>query len=451
MAQFDGYRREDSFPVPRAGASALVFDTIPDGRIILCDGQDVFLETAVASRSFAVLRPAGAAGGFTSFIRVSPNGQNVAMGNGDRVVVFDLTASPPQAHALDNYDAEWYDDTWLILSSVAGIDALDIVTGAVRRLITDIGGSPAGVTIDKDGNLFTGNGADADPVKPSRTGTIKVFLKATWTSLLTSGSPISFEEKGRTVAEFLSAASLGFDGEGNLHMGGSEFFVGDPDSVRDKGYAVVINANALADAMAGGSPIVRGASRGKLHIFARDPGAISYYVSANRVTKELYVSDYNAGIVQVFRMINKQDRVLVRTHALHFGDNPGVFHDAAYVGGHVTFPMQLKWFDPSPQVRKLRWVFRTQDLETWGNANGHAVLVNNTEIGRLKDKDDGNPEGIDTHTIAVSKADLLALIGPSGKFNLSITLERGPSTGGLADDFVLLRTETVDFTVKMGW
>lgn len=453
---FGSYQLEGHFVGPQNGlVKPPVFDALVDGRIILSDGQKVYTETARGTRAFTVLRDTGAAGVYTSFIRTSPNGQKVAMGNGASVTVFELAApSKEKIFPLTNFDAEWFDDKQLVVSGTStGVSVLHVENGTTTAIIVGIGGAPAGVTLDKEDSLFTGNGYDGDPQTASRTGSIKAFVKDQWMSPLTGGAAIDFEGNGRLVAELLSAASLGFDGEGNLHVGGGEIFSGDAEGPRkhDKNYAALISAAAVIDALSGGLPVVPGSPRSKLHIFDPDKGTDSFYsLGSNRVTRELYMGAYGTPDIHFFRMIDRRDHVLVMTHELHLGDNPGIFSGAAYAGSQIALPMHLNWVTDKPEVRNLRFLFRTREIETWGASSGHPVLINGREIGRLKDTGDQTPEGYETHVISVSKEELLQWAGPTKNFTVTIQLERGVQPG-LADDFLLVRTETADFTVKMGW
>lgn len=139
--------------------------------------------------------------------------------------------------------------------------------------------------------------------------------------------------------------------------------------------------------------------------------------------------------------------VLLIEGQFHFGDNPGVFQSATYVGLSMKLPLIKTWInDQSPEIS---FVFTTTDVETWGNWEGHQVLVNGTLIGRLKDKDDqqGHEE---TFVVTCSREDFLELLGDSDAFTLSIELERRESAPGFSDDFVLRRIATKDLAVNIG-
>jgi len=98
-------------------------------------------------------------------MRVSRLGTQVALGDGERVFVFDPSAiSTYKTFAASNFDAEWVEDAKLAISSVGQVErgtvvkVLDVNSGAITTIIQAIAGSPAGVTIDQSGNLYSGNG-----------------------------------------------------------------------------------------------------------------------------------------------------------------------------------------------------------------------------------------------------------------------------------------------------
>ena len=111
---------------------------------------------------------------------------------------------------------------------------------------------------------------------------------------------------------------------------------------------------AAYERLNGGQPIVRGAPAERLHEFDPDPPEGNFYlINSNPVTKELYLSDFAATTVYVYRQIAPQDRILVFTCNLHFGDNIGVFDSAAFVGSSVTIPMHASWINQDPQVKQM--------------------------------------------------------------------------------------------------
>ena len=115
-------------------------------------------------------------------------------------------------------------------------------------LVTNIGGYSAGITFDTAGNLYAGNGFDA--AGPSDTGWIKAFPFSAWAPALTGGPPADFEASGTLIADLLSASTLGFDAEGNLHVGGGDLYGGSDDN----DYAGLVRSTSVAAALSGGGP-----------------------------------------------------------------------------------------------------------------------------------------------------------------------------------------------------
>lgn len=462
---FAGYELEETFQLPIGtgpNTPTPIFDALPDGRIAATDGATIFLETARASRQFQPL--CSAPDGYPAFLRVSPNGTRIAFG-ATAVTIFDITTPTTQStFSVSSYDAEWADEQWLVISTPTGVVALDTTKDQnnVVTVLSGRGGASAGVTLDKDGNLYTGNGYSDDEANPgamkSKTGAIKAFLAADWRATLTGAPSLNFESTGALVADLLSAGYLGFDDDGNLLIGGGNLFGGlHTPGGGDRGYAAMVSATAIQDALRGGVPVVPGFPPSKLHIFDPDK-AIShddfYYIDYNPKAQEFYLNDHDKATVYAFRKVFVKDRILVLDGKYHLGDDPGVFQGVPWVGSALILPMRYEWIndDPvtAPEVKHIRFIFETRDIETWSDWQGHAVLINNTEIGRLKDRGDRKHSGIETHIIAVDKNVFLGLVGPSQMFDLSIVLERQAADPGCADDFLLTRIDALDIAVRAG-
>ncbi len=295
-AGFDNYQLQETFALP-AGAGA--FDVLPDGRLITTAGAELLLETAPGSRSFAGV---GALAGadFNSFgpafVRVSPDGSRVAIGNGGgasfgnyKVGVFSL-AGLGGWYSLGHYDAEWANDGRLALTAgdfgdPARVDVLDAASPFaapdVTTVISGIGGASGGITFDAAGRLYTANGFAG--AGPSGTGVIRAFESSAWLAALSGGTAESFEAGGTLVGEALSGSSLGFDAAGNLHVGGGDFGSG------DFGYAGLLRGSAVAQAVAGSGPV------GASDTLALDPDVANpfnfYDTNYNAARGELYVRE----------------------------------------------------------------------------------------------------------------------------------------------------------------
>lgn len=299
------------------GSYGTVFDVLADGRLIAVTGNDVYRETAPFSNTYHVvahLDPTETGGSVDpAFVRVSPGGGRIAVGGGfgKPVAVFDATelgspGSPTtllstsaggntRYYGVEHFDAEWFDDARLALTagtfgSDARVTLLNTTCSTFANvnptIIDGIDGASAGIAFDAAGRLYTGNGFDNSPGVPgtSETGTIRAFELKHWQAAIGT-TPLDFETEGTFVAELLSASSLGFDGEGNLYVGGGDF--SDPAS---SGYFAIIEDQALADALAGIDPITLG-DETEIRVFDPEGSGFTFYaVNANPLTGELYGS-----------------------------------------------------------------------------------------------------------------------------------------------------------------
>ncbi len=300
---FTSYALSGSFNLPQSSE----FDVLGDGRLVSLVGADLYAETAVGSRAFSLLGTlpgadfnAGPYGG-PAFVRVSPDGTRIAVGNGGgaswnhfQVGIFNLGDLSGHWFNVNHFDGEWIDDTRLALtasatgqtSAVTALDTSSNPAGPINpAVVANIGGLVAGVAFDTAGNLFTGNGYAS--AGPSDTGWIKAFPASSWTAALLGGTPVDFEAGGTLIADLLSAAALGFDAEGNLHVGGGDYAGGD-----DQDNAALVRSSAVADALAGNGPAD---PYNPLQVRRFDPDAANPYnfydVNYNNVTGELYVRE----------------------------------------------------------------------------------------------------------------------------------------------------------------
>ena len=295
---FTDYTFVGSFDLPPGGGT---FDILADGRLVTLVGPTVLAETAVGSRVFG---PIGTLAGADissygpAFVRVSSDGLHLAIGNGGgaafnnfEVGVFDIATLGGNWFAAAHFDAAWIDGANLALTTgVPGspsiVTVLDSLSAAPANptntmVIDEIGGASGGITFDAVGGLYTGNGYSAGG--PSTTGAVKHFDEAAWTAALAGGEPIDFEDEGTLIVDVLSAAALGFDDEGNLHIGGGDFATGEMD------FAALVRASAVVDAILGNGPadILDPESVRWFDPDADNP--YNYYdVNFNDVTGELY-------------------------------------------------------------------------------------------------------------------------------------------------------------------
>lgn len=289
------YELTGTFALPAASP----FDALPDGRLVTLHGTDLYAETSAGSRVFdrvGTLAGMDVGSYGAAFVRVSPDGTHLAVGNNGgssyanyQVGVFDLGNLAGTWFPVAHFDAAWTDNSQLALSAAAGasskVTVLDTASSPTSphnpTVVSNIAGASAGITFDAAGNLFTGNGYASGA--GSSTGTIKAFSASSWMAALSGGQPADFEAGGTMIGRILSATSLGFDAEGNLHVGGGDFGSG------AFGYAGLADYSAVQRALAGGSPI----GSGEVQHF--DPDLTNPYnfydVNYSHVTGELYVRE----------------------------------------------------------------------------------------------------------------------------------------------------------------
>lgn len=254
----DDYGQTRTFDLPASWNGTgdfddnVVFDDLPDGRLLLVNGPTISVETGVGTGTFSsigdyTLSPPSFGPGFIS---VSPDGTRVAIGSAGSGTVSVASTTSPTPGTTVGFSASdssgvWLDNTSIALTNSAGVEVLNTSSGTVTTIIDNIGGASAGIAFDASGNLYTGNGFDFAPGGPN-TGLIKAFDAVDVQAALASGTAIDFQASGVVVADVLSAATLGFDGSGNFFVGGGDFF----GSSGDLGYAALIDGDALAARLA---------------------------------------------------------------------------------------------------------------------------------------------------------------------------------------------------------
>lgn len=307
---FDEYDLVEAFLLP-AGTSA--FDVLLDQRVIAIANADILIETGAGSRSFSsigTLPGADIAEFGAAFLRVSPDGSRIAVGNNGgssfsnyRVGIFSVDALSGVWLAANHFDGEWYDDRFLALTAgvfgdpsfvtLLDTQSADIDDPVNTVLIMNIGGASAGVTFDRAGNLLTGNGFDGPGV--SETGWVKTFSDATWLPVLFGASPLDFESQGVLVVDILSAASLGFDMDGNFYVGGGDFLGGKTD------FAALVRSTAVASAIDGMGAVDVADPAEVRNLDPDAAGSSNFYaISADPTRSVLYIGDTTTGTVGVY-------------------------------------------------------------------------------------------------------------------------------------------------------
>lgn len=259
--EFPGYQFSHTFTLP---AGATVFDVLNDGRLIVLVGDDVYVESAAGSDTFSqtgTLPNADFPSYGPAFVRVSPDGSRIAVGNNGgasfssfKIGVFDIAALTGTWFSASHLDAEWIDNTQLAITAgdflnpslvtVLDTASVDPQNPTNPVVVNGIGGASGGIAFDFAGKLYTGNGFQTSG--PSGTGAVKAFAYAAWTAALSGGPPLNFETDGILVVDILSASPLGFDGRGNLFIGGGDF-----SSNADFDFVALVRASAVAEALSG--------------------------------------------------------------------------------------------------------------------------------------------------------------------------------------------------------
>jgi len=309
---FDDYILVERFELPVGAGPVGAF---PEGRLLTVIGAEVYVESAVGSRVFesrGVLPDADMSSFGAAFVRVSPDGTWIAVGNNggaafDRyqVGVFQFPGLTGVWFDAGHFDATWVDNRYLAITAgdfgspsvVTLLDSAPPESAKVdnRVVIENIGGASGGVTVDAAGNLYTGNGFETGG--PSGTGAVKGFFFADWMAAWQNREPLDFEADGRLIIDVLSASPLGFDVDGNLFIGGGDF-----SSETEMDFVGVVREPAVSAALSGGGP-ADGNDPNVVRRLDPDPGndANFFTVSYGAARRELYLSDFGDTTVHVYR------------------------------------------------------------------------------------------------------------------------------------------------------
>jgi len=265
-----------------------------EGRIICVTGNNIYLQRTLPSTLWSnpsanyppsnspkyILVATRSSSSYMdpAFVRVSPDGTKIAIGAGYGQSIYIvptsiLSASSPPDIATDpnvtiygnaHYDGEWYDNTYFAIdggtwpdASSNGIVIIDTSTGTNRVVISNKPGASSGVTFDSNGNLYCAIGYLSSP--PNRTGEIKGFSYSSWWNAWQNSTQLDYETDGVLVANnILSGGYLGFDDQGNMHVGGGDAF--GSGGATEVGYAAIIHSDVFnnpsrPDIWNGGSPV----------------------------------------------------------------------------------------------------------------------------------------------------------------------------------------------------
>jgi hypothetical protein len=285
-----------------SGGYGMVADYFPDGttemidgrfeaegRLVAAEGTSIYMQRTYGSSQWDLVATVPDTMD-PSFIHVSPDGSKIALGLGYSQPLLIMptsvlsAASPPDlttaagVKVFENimlyYEGDWrgdnrhfivdggqwpgpdceepyYNDPDCVFES--GVGAVDTESADPANhtgvLLATHDGASADVEVDTNDNLIIGIGwLPDDGEGNNRTGEIKVWPSGEWDPM----TPNSLDYAGNTrvVAEnLLSAAWIGQDAEGNLHVGGGDAYgVG---GALENGYAAIIKGG-IVDAIADG-------------------------------------------------------------------------------------------------------------------------------------------------------------------------------------------------------
>ncbi|MGH7131348.1 MAG: hypothetical protein ACREJO_05320 [Phycisphaerales bacterium] len=283
LADIPAYTLVGQYALPQGAAA---WDLGPDGRVWGIVGNSIVHQESLNGSTYTPLGsvPAGTVASFgASFMRVSPTGQTIAIGDnnfgsGARVhfvPIAGLSTGGPTATLSTlsgNFDGAWDGNQFYI--SGAGSDFVPYLqrisftdaTGqpVATQIITGIGGASGGVAI-RGGRVWTGVGFTNGSLA---TGDIRSFDLLVVNS---APSAVSYLTGAAIVGgPVLSASPLAFDAAGNLLVGGGDSFGGTSET----GYAAVVDL----------------ATGQRLQLSPAGTQQVIYSVAFNNVTNELLVT-----------------------------------------------------------------------------------------------------------------------------------------------------------------
>ncbi len=279
----------DYFP---AGTTAMIDGKFEaEGRLIAATGKNIYLQRTYGSSEWdlvatvhAVMDP--------SFIHTSPDGSLIALGAGYGAPLAIIetetlsVANPPLLWDTDNnpatgvtvfplvkfYDGDWADNRYFLVNGgrwpegcegpdysgctfVSGVGVVDTQvtypeTYEGQALITSIPGASADVDVDANGNITTGIGYGAS------TGELKIWSSAELDPANPPATALLYNDNTKVLLAGssggpLSGAHLGTDADGNVTVGGGNYF----GSPKDYGYAALIHNSVVTRVLGGGAAV----------------------------------------------------------------------------------------------------------------------------------------------------------------------------------------------------
>jgi len=209
---------------------APLIDFLPNGRMVIVEGNsatevEIAVETSAGSKRFAYVTSIYPSfiTSFGSFVKAM-DGSTIIVGVSNEIYIVNLsTHVETLLKEIGNFDATLsgnmlyftrsiYNPDWSATSFVSRLDLSN--PGPITDLVTGIPGASAGVCLDDQGNLYTGNGYTNYGI-PDETGLIKRFN--------TSSLPQAWSA-GTSVGDLLSAGTLIWAGNGIILVGGGDAF-----------------------------------------------------------------------------------------------------------------------------------------------------------------------------------------------------------------------------------
>jgi len=284
-----------SFALPGASGDLRALDVLVDGRLLVAhENGDVFVETGVGSRSFALLGVLPITPGINlTFLRVSPSGTTFAVGDFNEIARCTFPSMICSTITAAHFEGYWFDDQYLLVTnsftgtaSMVDVLSADPQDPEVITIVESIPGFAAGIVVAPEGSLLVGT------YVPGTGGVVRAFGAAEWQTAWNTQTPLDFSADGPLVVNTLSAVSLGFDVQHHFHIGG----------FGDKGSFVgLADAAATKQAMDGVAPVnVKDVST-FCKFYASDCTDDFYIPWNNKVTRELYVRCFSGSVVDVYR------------------------------------------------------------------------------------------------------------------------------------------------------
>ena len=250
-ATAQNYAEYTKFPEPAAGSYSVIGTALPDGRLLLWNGNDVYVQIASGVDGFT--RIATGYAGDPGFIALAPNGHEVLLGQGfgGSIYSFDVNAPVDYSPAallttLDHYSATFLSETLVLIDA-----GLSDFTGSelVMLDLSSTKGASLRSVIAKDETYQSDEGDKSIVVKPlfgwsaklayddvhdviyamdSGARELRRFDLADILNAFNTSTPLDWATDGELVgapADFYSGGVAGIRPDGTLIIDGSEGFL----------------------------------------------------------------------------------------------------------------------------------------------------------------------------------------------------------------------------------